>query len=64
MIFVRLCIYQVDYGDELQMNFKKFAKIVSLVLVMCIVLLMGVYTARMFVYKTNDGKDVGTTKIS
>ena len=64
MIFVRLCIYQVDYGDELQMNFKKFAKIVSLVLVMCIVLLMGVYTARMFVYKTNDGKDAGTTKIS
>ena len=46
------------------MNFTKFTKIVSLVLVMCIVLLMGVYTARMFVYKSNDGKDAGTTKIS
>lgn len=46
------------------MNTQKFMKIISLVLVLCIVLLAGVYTARMFVYKTNDGKDAGTTKVS
>ena len=46
------------------MNVNKFVKIVSLVLVLCIVLLTGVYTARMFVYRSNDGKDAGTSKIS
>ena len=46
------------------MNIKKFAKIISLVLVLCIVLLLGVYTARMLIYKTNDIKDAGTTRIA
>ena len=46
------------------MNIKKFAKIISLVLVLCIVMLAGVYTARMFVYRSNDGKDAGTTKVA
>lgn len=46
------------------MNTKKFMKIISLVLVLCIVLLAGVYTARMFVYRTNDGKDAGTTRVA
>lgn len=46
------------------MNFKKFMKIISLVLVLCIALLSGAYVARMLVYKTNDGKDAGTTKVT
>ncbi len=46
------------------MNVKKFSKIVSVVLVMCIVLLMGVYTARSLVYQSGGAKDAGTVKAS
>lgn len=46
------------------MNFGKFMKIVSLVLVVCIIALAGVFTARMFIHQTNDIRDAGTTKIA
>ena len=46
------------------MNTGKFLKIISLVLVLCIALLAGTYTARMIVYKSNDGKDAGTTRVT
>ena len=46
------------------MNIKKFTSIICLVLAVCVVSLLGVYTARTIIDNSAENRDAGTTKVA
>ncbi len=59
---IKLNILRLKYGDETVLNLMKFFRIITLVLIMCMMSLMGVLSARVYIYTANNQYDLGTVK--